>query len=173
MSIISNLKSLISSLLYKSAVVGTEVVNGRIVQTLANGETVEVLHDFGYISIPPEDAKGKAVVVYPNGKRASNGSIVKSGVFDAPIDKFGYGDSGMYNAHGVVVRLVGKKVFVEGAEEIVLGGEQATELLKAKFLDGYLKHTHPVSAIGSPTGVPIPQPTLTKELVSTKILKGE
>ncbi len=173
MNIIGNLKSLVCSLLYKSAVVGTEINNGRIVQTLANGETIELLHDFGFVSIPPKNAQGKAVVVYPNGKRAASGVIVKSNTFDAPLDKFDHGDSGIYNEHGVLVKLVGKKVIVEGAEEILMGGEQASELLKAEFLDGYLKHTHPTTVAGSPTGVPVPSPSITKELVSTKILKGE
>ncbi len=119
--------------------------------TMRTGATrSEYMQDWGFISIPPESATGEAIVVYPYAAK-THGVVIKATDPVAIPKGFVAGDTGLWNASGVVIKLSGKTVSITGAEKIDLG-ESVKKLVNETFLTIFDTHTH--TAPSGVTSVP-------------------
>jgi len=105
------------------------------------GTQSENMQDYGFYSVLND--KGECITIHPQG--SNKGIVIKADMPQYRPDPSDLepGEVGIFNSDGVRIRLLGKSVIVEGADDILLGDERtSTSVLKETILNTLLNHTH-------------------------------
>lgn len=160
---------------------GRQIVN-------VEGREVTHLQEWGFFGKAPEGS-GEAICIYPRGS-ADHGYAVLIDGSGRPKD-LEDGECGLFNSEGVILRLKGKTVTIEGADKIETVGDvtmtgdvtvkgnlevkEATsvsinglgisQLVRMKTLSAIATHTHPMG-VDPVTLTPIAAPSLDPLMVA-------